>query len=208
MITQNLLKCPKDPFVRSALICSNWWIRFFTILLFSFLSRAMAQYGLFSPYEVMNFCLHSIYSFNFITVSSGRFTQGFTVFILILFTLKTSGDSDQQIRHQLIWIYCLQWFLCLFGLIFYTLVNNFSVMLGWVFLGLTSNKQRTKCLAQGLSEVPPVRLEPATPPSPVKHSLTEPPRSSYTVLKSVECCKVISKALLLSWIGYKEMFLC
>ena len=60
----------------------------------------MAQYGLFSPYEVMNFCLHSIYSFYFITVSSGRFTQGFTVSILILFTLKTSGDSDQLTSTQ------------------------------------------------------------------------------------------------------------
>ena len=138
----------------------------------------MAQYGLFSPYEVMNFCLHSIYSFNFITVSSGRFTQGFTVFILILFTLKTSGDSDQltstpaNLDLLSTMIFMFVWF------DFYTLLNNFSVMLGWVFLGLTSNKQRTKCLAQGLSAVPPVRLEPATPPSPVKHSLTEPPCSS------------------------------
>ena len=35
------------------------------------------------------------------------------------------------------------------------------------------------CLAQGHSAVPPVRLEPATPKSQVKHSTTEPPRSLH-----------------------------
>ena len=37
----------------------------------------------------------------------------------------------------------------IFGLILYVPVNSFSVMSGWVFLGLTSTKQRIKCLAQG-----------------------------------------------------------
>ena len=52
----------------------------------------------------------------------------------------------------------------LFGLILYVPVNNFSVMLGRVFPGRTSTKQRIKCLAQGhnTARLPAVRLEPAT----------------------------------------------
>ena len=34
----------------------------------------------------------------------------------------------------------------------------FSVILGRVFMDLTSTKQRIKCLAQGHNAVPPVRL--------------------------------------------------
>ena len=52
---------------------------------------------------------------------------------------------------------CLVWF------DFYAPVNIFSVMSGWVFLGLTSTKQRVKYLAQGHKAVTPVTLEPATP---------------------------------------------
>ena len=55
-------------------------------------------------------------------------------------------------------------------------------MSGWVFLGLTSTKQRIKCLAQGHNPVSPMRLEPTTPPSPVKNSTTEPSHSSYRYL--------------------------
>ena len=47
---------------------------------------------------------------------------------------------------------------CLFVLILYVPVNNFSVMLGWVFLGWTSTKQTIKCLAQGHNAVPPPLL--------------------------------------------------
>ena len=57
-----------------------------------------------------------------------------------------------------------------FDLILYVPVNNFSVMLGRVFLGSTSTKQGLMCLAQGHNTVPPVRLEPATPQSRDKHS--------------------------------------
>ena len=64
--------------------------------------------------------------------------------------------------------------LCLFDLILYVSVNNFSVMLGQVFLGLTSTKQRIKGLSQGHNKVSPVRFEPAKPQSRVKHSTTEP----------------------------------
>ena len=67
--------------------------------------------------------------------------------------------------------------ICLFDLIINVPVNIFSVMSGWVFLGLTSTKQRIKCLAQGHNAVPPVRLEPAAPQSRIKHSTTEPPCS-------------------------------
>ena len=59
----------------------------------------------------------------------------------------------------------------LFDLILYVPVNSFSVKLGRVFLGLTSSKQKIKCLAQGHNAV--VKLEPATPRSRVKHSITE-----------------------------------
>ena len=59
--------------------------------------------------------------------------------------------------------------------------QQFSVMSGRVFLGRTSTKQRIKCLAQGHITVPPVRLEPATPRSRVKHSTTEPPRSLFSL---------------------------
>ena len=41
----------------------------------------------------------------------------------------------------------------------------------------TSTKQRRKRLAQGQTAVPPVMLDPATPRSRVKHSMTEPPRA-------------------------------
>ena len=40
--------------------------------------------------------------------------------------------------------------------------NSFSVMSGWVFLGLTSTKQRIKCLAQGHNTGPLVRQETTT----------------------------------------------
>ena len=49
-------------------------------------------------------------------------------------------------------------------------------------MGLTSTKQRIKCLAPGHNAVPSVRLsnEPATPRSRVKHSTTEPPHSFFS----------------------------
>ena len=42
---------------------------------------------------------------------------------------------------------------CLFVLILYIPVNNFSAMSGWVFLGRTNTKQRIKCLTQGHNTV-------------------------------------------------------
>ena len=62
----------------------------------------------------------------------------------------------------------------------FTPINNFSVMLGWVLLGWTSTKQGFMRLAQGHNAVTLVRLEPATPRSPVKHSTTKPLHSSAT----------------------------
>ena len=38
--------------------------------------------------------------------------------------------------------------------------QQFSVMLGWGFLGLTSTKLRIKCLALGHNVAPPVKLKP------------------------------------------------
>ena len=57
-------------------------------------------------------------------------------------------------------------------------------MSGWVFLDLFSNKQGLMCLAQRHNAVSPVRLEPATPLSQVKHLTTEPlssPKDLYSV---------------------------
>ena len=55
-------------------------------------------------------------------------------------------------------------------------INNLSVIKGRVFLGRTSTKLGSMCLAQGHNTVTPVRLEPAAPRSRVKHSTTEPLR--------------------------------
>ena len=73
-------------------------------------------------------------------------------------------------------ISCFPWLIlyCLFNLILYVLVNIISVMLGLVFLGLTSSKLGSMCLAQGHNAVMRVRLEPVAPRSRVKHSTTEP----------------------------------
>ena len=50
--------------------------------------------------------------------------------------------------------------------------QQFFSHVGMGILGLTSIKQRIKCLAQGHKAVSPVRLEPETLQSPVKHSTT------------------------------------
>ena len=77
-------------------------------------------------------------------------------------------------------------FCFLFDLILYVPVNNSSVMSGQVFLGWTSTKQGLIGLAQGHNAVPPVRLEPATARSPVKHFTTE----SY-LYKTKHFCHII-----------------
>ena len=75
-----------------------------------------------------------------------------------------------------------QLYTCLLGWILFVPVNNFSVMSDSVFLGLASTKQGLMCLDEGHKAVTPVRLEPATPRSRVKHSNNEPMRSlSYTL---------------------------
>ena len=51
----------------------------------------------------------------------------------------------------------------LFAMILYFAVNNFSIMSGWILLGLTSTIQRIKCLAQAHNAVPSVRLKPTFP---------------------------------------------
>ena len=84
----------------------------------------------------------------------------------------------------------------LFFLILYVPVSNFSIISGWVFLGLTSTKQRIKCLAQGHDTVQPARLQPATPRSRVKHSTTEPLHSIYGYCeKTWFCCMSTTKVL-------------
>ena len=63
---------------------------------------------------------------------------------------------------------------CLFDLTLYVPVNIFSVMSGWVVLGLTRTAQWYMCFAKGHNTVTPVRLEPAAPLFRVKYSTTEP----------------------------------
>ena len=55
-----------------------------------------------------------------------------------------------------------------FDLILYVPINNFSVMSGRVFLGLTNIKQGFMCLAQGHNAVTPLKLKPTTPVWDVK----------------------------------------
>ena len=56
-----------------------------------------------------------------------------------------------------------------------------------VFLGVTSANQGLMCLAQGDNTVTPVRLEPATPLSRVKHSTTEQlPSLNYGVFLALK----------------------
>ena len=74
--------------------------------------------------------------------------------------------------------------ICLFNLILNVPVNSFSVISGWVSLGCGSTKQRIMLLAQRHNVVPPVRLDHTFPRSPVKHSTTEPPRSSLRQMKA------------------------
>ena len=61
---------------------------------------------------------------------------------------------------------------CLFDLILNVPVNSFSVMLGLVFMGLTSTKQGLMNLLKDTTQCRMVRLEPATPRSRVKHFTT------------------------------------
>ena len=68
---------------------------------------------------------------------------------------------------------------CLFDLILYLPVNNFSVMLGRVFLGWTSTKQGLMCFVQVHNAVTLVRLDPTALRSRVKCSTTEPLRSLW-----------------------------
>ena len=55
--------------------------------------------------------------------------------------------------------------ICSIDLILYIPINNFSIMLGQVFLGRTSTKQGLMCLAQGHNAD--------------KHSTTEPPIDNH-----------------------------
>ena len=59
--------------------------------------------------------------------------------------------------------------------------------------GLTSTKQRVKCLAQGHNAVPPVRLETTTPRSQVKHSIIELSRSLDALLSHITCILFVTQ---------------
>ena len=64
-----------------------------------------------------------------------------------------------------------------FDLILYVPVNTFSGLPGFN----QYRKQGLMCLAQGHNVVMPVRVEPATRRSRVKHSFTEPLRSQLYI---------------------------
>ena len=70
----------------------------------------------------------------------------------------------------------------------YVPVNSFSVMSDRrISLGWTSTKQGLMGLAQGHNAVTPMRLEPAALGSRVKHSTTEPLRSTHTHTHTHAC---------------------
>ena len=80
-------------------------------------------------------------------------------------------------------------------------INNLSVIKGRVFLGWTSSKLGLLCLAHTAET--PVRLKPAAPQSPVKHSTTEPlcslrPTWSHLIKDKFKI------PIYLSWDKYKE----
>ena len=84
---------------------------------------------------------------------------------------ENSVDSDQLASneaHTVLFVCLFVWFDSL------RLINNLSVIKGWVFLGWTSTKLGLMCLAQGHNAVTSVRLEPVAPRSRVKHSTTKP----------------------------------
>ena len=70
---------------------------------------------------------------------------------------------------------CLIWFFISQSTFF------FSIKYGTCLPGM--NQQELMCLAQGHNAVMPVRLEPATPRSQVKHSRTEPLSSLWKGVK-------------------------
>ena len=67
-------------------------------------------------------------------------------------------------------------------------------MSGQILLGWATTKQGLMCLAQGLNAMTPVRLEPATTRSRVKHSTTEPLRlTSGYLFRTQIVTEVVSK---------------
>ena len=78
-------------------------------------------------------------------------------------------------------------------LILYVPVNDFSFMLGQVFLCWTSTKQGLMCLAQGHNPVMQVRLKPTTPWSRVKHYTTQPLHLTTPPKKKQQPCLLVSR---------------
>ena len=81
--------------------------------------------------------------------------------------------DSRSLPSSLLWTDCV----ALFDLILYVQVNNFSVMLGQLFLGWTCTKQRLMCLAQRHKTVRLARLELASSRSQGKQSTNQPLRS-------------------------------
>ena len=86
--------------------------------------------------------------------------------------------------------------------LFVCLFDSFQPMSRQVFLGWTSTKQLT-CLAQGHNAVKPVRLEPATPQSRVKHSSTEP-LHPHSIWELESLVFMSSWNSMLSWVEHKK----
>ena len=94
---------------------------------------------------------------------------GATVFLLLtLVILNLIQEKIEHYAHHMRFWYL---FVCVDSL---CLSQQFSVMSGQICLGWPSTKQRITFLAQKHNAVPLVRLEPTTPQSRVKHSITEP----------------------------------
>ena len=64
------------------------------------------------------------------------------------------------------------------------LSQQFFIYVGPLFLGWTSTKQGSRCLAQGHNTMTPVRVELTTPQSRDKHSTTKSLRSQLFIVKS------------------------
>ena len=94
--------------------------------------------------------------------------------------------------------------ICLFDLIFYVPVNNFSVMSGRVFLGWNSTKHGLMCLAQGHNAVMPVSADDKKHtrlPRKLRGKLTPGQRSPCSFLLTLSQVPVICKINLYRWYG-------
>ena len=141
---------------------------FCSVLFFNFLL------GSFSPSFSVLFCSLTIcwvvFAYFFKVILQEHY-QSVKWFMLVLILVQTVCKDYLQCP-----IYVCFWS-------FYVPVNNFSIMLRWIFQGWTRTKQRIPCHAElkGHNPVPQVRLKPTISRSWVKNSITDLLHISYSV---------------------------